>query len=171
MLLLLSFIGSLLFVFGTTEAYNCELLPGDERLDNGVGEKPDTIKPSLKKKRTMANNINEGSKDFMLAFVFIIVVVGCFCVKFLVDIINLAFQSGIQLASMFHINREIYYCSTSLIIKPVLSYPPLTSSCVHNSPPINHKPNATPVVYNSCRSAHSEHSLRWPQHTTVEHTR
>ena len=76
MLLLLSFIGSLLFVFGTTEAYNCELLPGDERLDNGVEEKPETINPSLKK-RTVANNINEGSKDFMLAFVFIIVVVGC----------------------------------------------------------------------------------------------
>ena len=129
-------------MFGTTAAYNCELLPGDERLDNGVEEKPDTIKPSLKKKRTMANNINEGSKDFMLAFVFIIVVVGCFCVKFLVDIINLAFQSGIQLASVFHINREIHYCSTSLIIKPVLSYPPLTSCLVsiHNSPPINHKP-------------------------------
>ena len=64
MLLLLSFIGSLLFVFGTA-AYNCELLPGDERLDNGDEEKPDT-RPSLKK-RTMANN-SEG-KDFMLAFV------------------------------------------------------------------------------------------------------
>ena len=63
-------------MFGTTAAYNCELLPGDERLDNGVEEKPDTIKPSLKKKRTMANNISEGSKDFMLAFVCL--VVGCF---------------------------------------------------------------------------------------------
>lgn len=55
-------------MFGTTAAYNCELLPGDERLDNGVEEKPETIKPSLKKKRTMANNISEG-KDFMLALV------------------------------------------------------------------------------------------------------
>ena len=69
-------------MFGTTAPYNCELLPGNERLDNGVEEKPETINPSLKK-RTVANNINEGSKDFMLAFVFIIV---CSCWLFLCEI-------------------------------------------------------------------------------------
>ena len=73
MLLLLSFIGSLLFVFGTAP-YNCELLPGDERLDNGDEEKQDT-RPSLKE-RTVANNSSKG-KDFIMfvGFVCSIVVV------------------------------------------------------------------------------------------------
>ena len=54
-------------------AYNCELLPGDERFDNGVDEKPDT-RSSLKK-RTMAK-IREG-KDFMLALLSLIFIVYC----------------------------------------------------------------------------------------------